>query len=61
MEMKDLNGNIRNDGNTLTVIKSLNVKVSPFVVKAVTAVKKIKLTDNPKEVDGMSIVLRTEF
>lgn len=46
--MKDLNGNIRNYGNTLTVIKSLKVKVSPFVVKAVTAVQKIKLTDKPK-------------
>ena len=41
------------------------MKGSSTVVKVGTTVKKIKLTENPNEVDckieGMSIVLRTEF
>ncbi len=65
MEVKDSNGNILRDGDTVTVIKSLKVKGSSTVVKVGTTVKKIKLTENPDEVDckieGMSIVLRTEF
>lgn len=65
MEVKDSNGNILCDGDTVTVIKSLKVKGSSTVVKVGTTVKKIKLTENPDEVDckveGMSIVLRTEF
>jgi protein PhnA len=65
MEVKDANGNILNDGDSVTVIKSLKVKGSSTVVKVGTTVKKIKLTENPEEVDckieGISIVLRTEF
>ncbi|MFN5794313.1 MAG: PhnA domain-containing protein [Bacteroidota bacterium] len=56
---------ILRDGNSATVIKSLKVKGSSTVVKVGNTVKKIKLTENLDEVDckieGMSIVLRTEF
>jgi protein PhnA len=65
MEVKDSNGNILSEGDSVIVIKSLKVKGSSTVVKVGTTVKKIKLTENPDEVDckieGMSIVLRTEF
>lgn len=65
MEVKDVNGNILNDGDSVTVVKLLKVKGSSTFVKVGTTVKKIKLTENPDEVDckidGMSIVLRTEF
>jgi protein PhnA len=65
LEVKDVNGNILNDGDSVTVVKLLKVKGSSTFVKVGTTVKKIKLTENPDEVDckidGMSIVLRTEF
>jgi protein PhnA len=65
MEVKDSNGNVLNDGDTVTLIKDLKVKGSSLNLKRGTVVKKIKLTDNEDEVDcriaGSSIVLRTEF
>jgi protein PhnA len=65
MEVKDSNGNVLNDGNSVTLIKDLKVKGSSLTLKRGTVVKKIKLTDDAQEVDcrvnGSSIVLRTEF
>jgi protein PhnA len=65
MEVKDSNGALLNDGDTVTLIKDLKVKGSSLVLKRGTVVKKIKLTDDADEVDcrinGSSIVLRTEF
>ena len=65
MEVKDSNGNILNDGDSVTLIKDLKVKGSSQVLKRGTVVKKIKLTDDVDEVDcrinGSGIVLRTEF
>jgi len=65
MDVKDSNGNILNDGDTVTLIKDLKVKGSSLNLKRGTVVKKIKLTEDPAEVDcrinGSSIVLRTEF
>jgi protein PhnA len=65
MEVKDSNGNILNDGDTVTLIKDLKVKGSSLNLKRGTVVKRIRLTDNEDEVDcrvnGQSIVLRTEF
>lgn len=65
MEVKDSNGNILADGDTVTLTKDLKVKGSSLNLKRGTVVKKIKLTDNADEVDcrisGQSIVLRTEF
>lgn len=63
--VKDSNGNILKDGDSVSVIKSLKVKGGGTTIKQGTTVKKIRLTDDPDEVDckidGMSIVLRTEF
>jgi len=65
MIVKDCNGNILQDGDSVSVIKSLKVKGGGTTIKQGTTVKKIRLTDDPDEVDckidGMSIVLRTEF
>jgi protein PhnA len=63
--VKDSNGNILNDGDSVTLIKSLKVKGSGVTLKQGTLVKKIRLTDDDEEVDckidGMSIVLKTAF
>ncbi len=65
MEVKDSNGNLLVDGDTVVVIKNLKVKGSSMTVKQGTVVKKIRLTNSEDEVDGKvdgkSIVLRTEF
>lgn len=62
---KDSNGTELQDGDSVTVIKDLNVRGSSLVIKRGTKVKNIRLTDNPEEVDckinGSGIVLRTEF
>lgn len=65
MEVKDSNGNVLNDGDSVTLIKDLKVKGSSLTLKRGTVVKKIRLTEDEQEVDcrvnGSSIVLRTEF
>jgi protein PhnA len=65
MEVKDSNGNVLQDGDNVTLIKDLKVKGSSLTLKRGTVVKKIKLTEDPNEVDcrinGSGIVLRTEF
>jgi len=63
--VKDSNGNILQDGDTVSVIKSLKVKGSATTIKQGTTIKKIRLTDDAEEVDckvdGMSVVLKTCF
>lgn len=65
MEVKDSNGNLLNDGDSVIVTKSLKVKGTQLTVKKGTVVKNIRLTDDPDEVDckveKTRIVLRTEF
>lgn len=65
MEVKDSNGNLLSDGDSVIVIKSLKVKGTQLTVKKGTVVKNIRLTDDPDEVDckveKTRIVLRTEF
>ena len=65
METKDSNGNILQDGDSVTLIKDLKVKGSSLVLKRCKVVKNIKLTDDTAEVDcrvdGSSLVLKTEF
>lgn len=62
---RDSNGAELQTGDSVTVIKDLNVRGSSLVIKRGTKVKNIRLTDNPEEVDckinGSGIVLRTEF
>jgi protein PhnA len=65
METKDSNGNILNEGDSVTVIKTLKVKGMAADIKQGTAVKNIRLTDDPKaiegKVNGTVLVLKTEF
>ena len=49
--VKDANGNVLNDGDTVTVIKDLKVKGSSLVVKVGTKVKKIRLVEGDHNID----------
>ena len=49
--VKDANGNLLSDGDTVTVIKDLKVKGSSAVVKVGTKVKNIRLVDGDHDID----------
>ena len=49
--IKDANGNVLNDGDSVTVIKDLKVKGSSFVLKIGTKVKNIRLVDGDHDID----------
>lgn len=49
--IKDSNGNLLQDGDTVTVIKDLKVKGSSLVVKVGTKVKNIRLVDGDHDID----------
>lgn len=48
---KDANGNLLQDGDTVTVIKDLKVKGSSLVIKQGTKVKNIRLIDSDHDID----------
>lgn len=48
---KDANGNLLQDGDTVTVIKDLKVKGSSSVVKVGTKVRNIRLVDADHDID----------
>ena len=49
--IKDANGNILQNGDTVTVIKELKIKGSSSVVKVGTKVKNIRLVDGDHDID----------
>jgi protein PhnA len=49
--IKDANGNVLQDGDTVTVIKDLKVKGSSSVVKRGTKVKNIRLVEGDHDID----------
>lgn len=49
--IKDANGNVLQDGDTVTVIKDLKIKGSSSVVKVGTKVKNIRLVDGDHDID----------
>ena len=49
--VRDSNGNILQDGDTVTVIKDLKVKGSSLVVKVGTKVKGIRLVEGDHDID----------
>ena len=63
--VRDSNGAVLKDGDSVTVIKDLKVRGSSSVIKRGTMVKFIRLTDDADEVEGKveksMMVLRTEF
>jgi protein PhnA len=62
---KDSNGATLNAGDSVTLIKDLDVKGANFTAKRGTMVKNISLTDNPDHIEGRvngtRIVLLTKF
>jgi len=64
--IKDANGNVLQDGDSVVVVKNLPVKGAPKPVKAGTKVKNIRLTDGDHtidcKIDGFgSMALKSEF
>jgi protein PhnA len=63
--VRDSNGAILKDGDSVTVIKDLKVRGSSSVIKRGTMVRGIRLTDDAAEIEGKveksMMVLRTEF
>ena len=64
--VKDANGNLLQDGDSVTVIKDLKVKGSSLVVKVGTKVRNIRLVDGDHDIDckidGIGAVkLKSEF
>lgn len=49
--VKDANGNVLNDGDTVVVLKNLPVKGAPGPVKAGTKVKNIRLAEGDHNID----------
>ncbi len=65
MDVKDSNGTLLNEGDSVTVIKDLKVKGSSSNLKRGKVIKNIRLTNSPDEiegrVDGSTLVLKTMF
>lgn len=65
MDIKDSNGNLLADGDSVTLTKDLKVKGSSINLKRGAVVKNIRLTDDPAEIEcrqGKAIVvLKTCF
>jgi protein PhnA len=62
---RDSNGTVLNEGDTVTLIKDLEVKGAGFTAKRGTIVKNIRLTDDPKfiegKINGTTIVLVADY
>jgi protein PhnA len=65
MEVKDSNGTLLSEGDSVHLIKDLKVKGSSSVLKRGTVVKNIRLTNNEEEIEGrvekIQMVLKTCF
>lgn len=66
--IRDANGNVLNDGDSVTVIKELKIKGSSSAVKVGTKVKNIRLVDGGDghdiacKIDGLGAInLKSEF
>ncbi len=49
--IKDANGNVLSDGDTVTVIKDLKLKGSSLVIKIGTRAKNIRLVEGDHDID----------
>lgn len=63
--IRDSNGTVLSEGDTVTLIKDLDVKGAGFTAKRGTIVKNIRLTEDPKfiegKINGSQIVLVAEY
>ena len=65
-DVRDSNGTILKDGDSVTLIKDLKVKGTSVTLKRGTLVKNIRLTDDPDEIECNAekvkgLVLKTAF
>jgi protein PhnA len=67
-QIRDANGNVLQDGDSVTVLKELRIKGSSSVVKVGTKVKNIRLVDGGDghdiacKIDGLGAInLKSEF
>ncbi len=66
MDVRDSNGTILADGDTVHIIKDLKLRGSSTVLKRGTVIRGIRLTGNEGEIEGRTdkikgLVLKTEF
>src|SRR6476659_8351835 len=66
IKVRDSNGTLLAEGDTVTLIKDLKLKGSSTVLKRGTVIRSIHLTDNEDEIERRTdkvkgLVLRTEF
>ncbi len=66
MDVKDSNGNLLKDGDSVMVVKDLKVKGTSITLKRGTVAKNIRLTDDPGQIECnvekvKGLVLKTEF
>jgi len=66
MDVKDSNGNVLKDGDSVMVVKDLKVKGTSITLKRGTVAKNIRLTDDPGQIECnvekvKGLVLKTEF
>lgn len=66
MDVRDSNGTLLADGDSVTLIKDLKVKGTSVTLKRGTLIKGIRLTGNEDEIECRAekvkdLVLRTEF
>jgi protein PhnA len=66
IKVRDSNGALLAEGDSVTLIKDLKLKGSSTVLKRGTMIRNIHLTDNEDEIEGRTdkvkgLVLRTEF
>lgn len=64
--VKDSNGNVLVNGDSVTVIKDLPVKGTSLTIKRGTLIKNIRLTNKPEEIECNAdkvkgLVLKTYF
>ncbi|TAL01603.1 MAG: hypothetical protein EPO08_09920 [Rhodospirillaceae bacterium] len=52
VDVKDSNGNLLAEGDTVTLIKDLKVKGSTVTLKRGTVIKNIRLTSDEEEIEG---------
>ena len=59
--VKDANGNMLADGDTVVLIKDLKLRGGSGVLKGGTKAKNIRLVDGDHEIDGVAMALKACF
>ncbi len=59
--VRDANGNVLNDGDSVTLIKDLKLKGGAGVLKVGTRFKNIRLVEGDHDVDAGTYMLKSEY